>query len=786
MVRNRTSKIILLIIVCMFLLILPNYSNAAKVSVGKVKGVKIREQNTNSIKISWKSVSKVNGYKVYICHNSENKFKYYGKTTSKSITIKKLKTSKEYKIKIRGYKTVKKKTYYGSYSSILKVATKPTQVKNLKVKSETDTSIKISWSKVTRASGYRVYIYNSSKKKYEYYGYSKTNSITINDLKALQTYKIKVRAYKTVEGKKTYGTYSKIITAKTKFSKVENLKAESQTDTKINLSWNKVSKATGYRVYKYNSSKKKYEFYKDLKTNKITINKLKTSEIYKFKVRAYKTIKKKNEYGIYSDVLTTATKPTEVKNVKVKSQNDTSILLTWDKVTRVTGYMIYIYNEQNHDYDYYNYTETNSININNLKPATIYKIRVRAYKQVNMTTLLGANSKEDIETFTKPNEVTNLIKTNNSLTSIKLSWDRMSNFAEYEIYIYDALSGLYKYIDKTSNTYYSISNLESDIEYKFKVRAYINVDNKKYFGIYTDIKTRILPNKIIGLKSTEQTENSITIQWDKIEEATGYAVYIFSETNQSYKLHKTTTDNNMIISDLDTARFYKIYVKSYITIAGKTYYSDESEVISQKTLSTDSIKAGIDVSKHQGEIDWEKVKDQIDFAIIRLGWIGNKENHTLDTWFERNYSKCKELGIPVGVYVYNYCNSLDTVKQAANWTIKKLEGKTFELPVFIDMEDLSIAGIGKEKLSNICIEFNEIIATAGYEPGIYANRNWFDNYLSKDLRTKYTCWIAHYTNTNQNYDEEFSIWQYTSKGLINGISENVDLNIIYIKEKEVK
>ena len=136
MVKNRTSKIMLLIVVFVFLLILPNYSNAAKVSVGKVKGVKIKEQNTTSLKISWKSVSKVNGYKVYICDNSENKFKYYGKTTSKSMTIKKLKSSKEYKIKIRGYKTVKKKTYYGSYSSILKVATKPTKVKSLKVKQD--------------------------------------------------------------------------------------------------------------------------------------------------------------------------------------------------------------------------------------------------------------------------------------------------------------------------------------------------------------------------------------------------------------------------------------------------------------------------------------------------------------------------------------------------------------------------------------------------------------------------------------------------------------------------
>ena len=84
---------------------------------------------------------------------------------------------------------------------------------------------------------------------------------------------------------------------------------------------------------------------------------------------------------------------------------------------------------------------------------------------------------------------------------------------------------------------------------------------------------------------------------------------------------------------------------------------------------------GIDVSQHQGEINWDKVKSQIDFAILRLGWIGNKENHTLDTQFERNYSECKRLGIPVGVYVYCYSNCEETAKSGANWVIEKLKGK---------------------------------------------------------------------------------------------------------------
>lgn len=191
-------------------------------------------------------------------------------------------------------------------------------------------------------------------------------------------------------------------------------------------------------------------------------------------------------------------------------------------------------------------------------------------------------------------------------------------------------------------------------------------------------------------------------------------------------------------------------------------------------------KYGIDVSQHQGEIIWDKVKSQINFAILRLGWIGNKNNHTLDTQFERNYNECKRLGIPVGVYVYCYSSSEEAAKAGANWTIGKLKGKTLELPVYIDMEDSSIANRGKEVLTNICISFNSVIEANGRWAGVYANRNWFDNYLNKEeIKKRYTTWIATYVNEIDKYKGEYDIWQNSSKGRVDGIKGNVDTNYMY-------
>lgn len=189
---------------------------------------------------------------------------------------------------------------------------------------------------------------------------------------------------------------------------------------------------------------------------------------------------------------------------------------------------------------------------------------------------------------------------------------------------------------------------------------------------------------------------------------------------------------------------------------------------------------GIDVSEHNGIINWDNVKSQINFAILRLGWIGNKNNHTLDKQFERNYAECKRLGIPVGAYVYCYCNSEETAKSGANWTIERLKEKSLELPVYIDMEDSTIANCGKDKLTNICIAFNSIIENAGFWAGVYANENWFNNYLNKeDIKKKYTTWIASYKSGTDCYKGQYDVWQNSSKGQINGISGNVDTNYMY-------
>jgi GH25 family lysozyme M1 (1,4-beta-N-acetylmuramidase) len=192
---------------------------------------------------------------------------------------------------------------------------------------------------------------------------------------------------------------------------------------------------------------------------------------------------------------------------------------------------------------------------------------------------------------------------------------------------------------------------------------------------------------------------------------------------------------------------------------------------------------GIDVSQHNGVINWNLAKNEIDFAILRLGWIGNSNNHTLDTQFYNNYNACKALGIPVGAYIYNYANNENAARSGAEWALDKLANIDLELPVYFDIEDPTLMNLGKTANTNLCIAFNTVIEdNSDYWAGVYASLDWFNNRLHKDIiKAKYTTWIAHveYPNDQDKYNGYYDMFQYSWKGRIGGISGNVDMNSLY-------
>ena len=184
---------------------------------------------------------------------------------------------------------------------------------------------------------------------------------------------------------------------------------------------------------------------------------------------------------------------------------------------------------------------------------------------------------------------------------------------------------------------------------------------------------------------------------------------------------------------------------------------------------------GIDVSEHQGKIDWEQVKNSdVDYAIIRCGY-GNNSTSQDDDWWQYNVSECERLGIPYGVYIYSYATNTSMAASEAEHVLRLLQGHTLTYPVFYDLEDNSQANLGKTALGDIAETFCNKITSAGYNVGIYANLDWFNNRLTDSRFSKWDKWVAQY-HPVCDYKGTYAMWQCTSTGKVPGVSGRVDIN----------
>ena len=195
-------------------------------------------------------------------------------------------------------------------------------------------------------------------------------------------------------------------------------------------------------------------------------------------------------------------------------------------------------------------------------------------------------------------------------------------------------------------------------------------------------------------------------------------------------------------------------------------------------------KAGIDVSKYQGEIDWEKVAAAgVEFVIIRVGYRGCVTGAiVVDPCFEQNIKGALAAGLEVGVYFFTQAvNEAEAVEEASA-VVSLVQDYELKLPIYIDIESAGgngrADGLDKETRTLVGDAFCRTCKNAGYNSGVYACRYWLYNNLDMSVLEKYEVWDAEYVSVPQ-YTGYYTMWQHSSKGQIDGINGNVDLDIYY-------
>ncbi|MDE5818376.1 MAG: Ig-like domain-containing protein [Lachnospiraceae bacterium] len=294
----------------------------------------------------------------------------------------------------------------------------------------------------------------------------------------------------------------------------------------------------------------------------------------------------------------------------------------------------------------------------------------------------------------------------------------------------------------------------------------------------------------VTVKGTAATDTTT-----KLKDANGNQVFI---KNASGSYVEAT------LSDYYTAD--KFYIKSatqykytgWQTIDNATYFFDKNgnyvtgkQVIqgveytfaNNGVLSMGNGTFGIDVSKWNGNIDWNAVKSSgVTYVIIRCGFRGSTQGALIeDAMFRRNIEGAQAAGIQVGVYFYTQAvNEVEAVEEAS-MVLALVQKYRISYPIFIDTEASGGRAdrISKETRTAVCRAFCETIRNAGYTPGIYASKSWFNDKLNTSSLSSYKIWLAQYA-TKPTYTGRYDLWQYSDKGTINGISGKVDVNYSYL------
>lgn len=197
---------------------------------------------------------------------------------------------------------------------------------------------------------------------------------------------------------------------------------------------------------------------------------------------------------------------------------------------------------------------------------------------------------------------------------------------------------------------------------------------------------------------------------------------------------------------------------------------------------------GIDVSHHNGRIDWGAVRrDGKEFAILKCQY--EAQSHRIDDYFEYNYTEAGKYGIARGVYIYIARASMADPEGDANSLLKHLKRRNLEYGIWLDLEDRSVEERGKAYIRDLAFIYADIFRKAGYYVGIYSNKDWYTRLIHQDLKDNFDFWIARYPrNDTGTYNRASSLkpsasvavaWQYSSKGNVAGIRTRCDLDVDY-------
>lgn len=547
----------------------------------RVTDLKGRKSDTN-MSLSWSKSLGAYGYAIYAKDVSTGNISEVCKTTATSKTVAIPYSQTQFYVK--AYYKIGSNYSYSGYSNA--VSAELNMISNLKLDTSTyysQTGLVLAWSKINKASGYEIQMYDAVEGQYNIIGYTNDSTYKVTGLEHCTGYKFRVRPYFNADGSQVfdefnseYGVFSNELITATKTEQTKNVKVSNPTNTTVDVSWDKISeKSDGYQVtvYDYSTGKTTTAGWTGKNTNSYTVKNLKNGGKYQIRVRAYYLYNNTKYPGIYSEAQEAITKCAAPANVKASNISSKQCTLSWSKVSGAEGYKIYEY-VNNKNVLVATCTGT-SYTIKNLTAYSSHKYRVWAYKTLNSKQYLGtASSMVTVNLAVKP---TSFSVGNYTDTTVTLKWKATSGASKYVVYLYNSSTKKYKAYKTVKSTSCTITGLKKNTSYKVSVRSVYGSKYSDYSAVQT-VSTRC--STVTGVKLKKNGSTTQTISWNKVSGATNYWIYKYNPTTKKYyKFKEVGNVSSASLTGLKRNSAHRYIVYAVKKTGLKTYHSSRSAVL---------------------------------------------------------------------------------------------------------------------------------------------------------------------------------------------------------------
>lgn len=623
---------------------------------------------SDKLKLTWNKVNGASGYNVYRKLENDKSYKLIKTINGNGnveFTDSGLKCGVKYYYRVNGFRTVDSKNYEGLGSKDYLGLTTPAQPALKSAKSLGYNTISIEWTKVEGATGYD--IYRKTTGTYSKIGtVDKQSTVTFKDEKAVTgvRYQYTVRAFYSKNGIKRVSTYENYIHG-TAYPSNPNLTSVTSVEyNAIELKWDKVDGANGYKIYRKLPSDKNYKELITLyeQTDKYTDQTVTCGTTYQYIIKSFRYENGKTYTSGNNSAVSCKAVPPVVK-VKVASTGYNSLKVSWEKVNGATGYRIYFKKDNAKKWSTLATFENGSLTScehRKLTTGVNYTYTVRAYYKDGSKNIWGDFNQTGVTKKPVTSAPKLVSVTSSTATNVTVKWDSVSGANGYKVMRKADGSKTWSTIGTTNSKKlsYTDKKVTCGVKYHYTVRAYRNVSKKPVLGSYNSngLEIMTIPDRPVVMV-TSSNYNKLNVSWSRSNGATGYKVYR-KVVNGTYKLIRNISGGATGFTDtVECGTEYYYYVTAYVINNKVEYGSFDSEAVKGKAVPK-TVKLGSpSTTKGQAKINWSTVPGATGYYVYsKTGNSGYKliadvKGGNVKSYTDKNVVSGKKYTYTVKAYI---------------------------------------------------------------------------------------------------------------------------------------